>query len=94
MCALQLDDVIVFKFPAQWNASWFVNFYTGVEFFQETKIHGLDACSTVHADRNGLPKNKTLNKQASLGKQEFKVAQKDDPYFLCLAGHQGWHGTV
>ncbi|KAL7406584.1 hypothetical protein ABVT39_022659 [Epinephelus coioides] len=57
------------------------NFYSGVELFQDMKSKGLNACGTVRANRKGLPKNKMLTKQTSLGKHEFKVAQKDDLTF-------------
>ena len=63
------------------------NFYSVVELFQDMKSQGLDACDTFHTNRKGLPKNKMLSKQASLGRHEFKVAQEDNRAF-CV-----WHDT-
>lgn len=59
------------------------NFYSGVDLFLDMKSHGLDACGTIRANRKGLPKNEMLTRQASLGKHQFRVAQKDDLTF-CL----------
>ena len=57
------------------------NFYTGVPLLEEMKSHGLYACGTVRANRAGLPKNERLTKKASMGKHEFRVAQKGDLTF-------------
>ncbi len=57
------------------------NFYTGVELFEEMKAHGLNACGTVRANRKGLPKNDMLTKRASLGRHDFRVAQKGELTF-------------
>lgn len=65
--------------PIPWDLSIFTdNFYSGLELFQNMKSHGLNASGTVCANRKGLPKNNTLSKQASLGKHELKVPQKED----------------
>ncbi len=57
------------------------NFYSGVDLFLDMKSHGLDACGTIRANRKGIPKNELLTRQVSVGKHEFRVAQKDDLTF-------------
>ena len=57
------------------------NFYTGVQLLVDLKTMGVQACGTVRSNREDLPKNKDLTKQAAMKKHEFKVAQRDDLTF-------------